>query len=62
MLLLGAIHHGNRELMVELVYKKQVVNTANKFGVTPLHAAALHGDPEAVQLLLDAGAHRTPVD
>merc|ERR1719420_873370 len=42
--------------------KSSVATWSDLFGVTALHCAATHGDPQLVQLLLDHGADADAVD
>jgi ankyrin repeat protein len=53
----------------QLVQSKEAANVASGLGMTPLHYAAIYGSPEALQVLLAAGAdpnshnqvHATPL-
>lgn len=44
-------------LIIILSQNKKTVNDVNQFGMTPLHAAAFHGQVEAARILLDNGAN-----
>jgi hypothetical protein len=73
--LFGAARNGNVELIRTLLERKVDVNAASadygpkvtngliQFGrITPLHMAVVSGEPEAVRLLLDAGATADAAD
>lgn len=48
---------GDTQMLKESLQKMpEAVNSINKYGMTPLHAACFHGHYECVQILLDAGA------
>ena len=48
---------GNKELLRSLIKQAADVNSSQGDGMTALHWAALHGDAENVQLLINAGAN-----
>lgn len=61
---------GDVEIVDALLFKKAQVNIRDTKGNTPLHIAAIEGNFEAIQMLLEAGAKKrlhnndgyTPVD
>src|SRR5262245_42735008 len=48
---------GNKELLRSLIKQAADVNSSQGDGMTALHWAALHGDVESVQVLINAGAN-----
>ncbi len=54
--LLEAAEKGNSELITFLITAGADVNTADKYGYTPLYRAAVGGHTECVKLLIAAGA------
>ncbi|MEM9479255.1 MAG: ankyrin repeat domain-containing protein [Verrucomicrobiota bacterium] len=55
-LLLEAVHHGQLSKVEELLKHGADVNTANRYGILPLHEACRNGYPNLVDTLLSAGA------
>lgn len=53
---IAALDHGNRDTIITLVSQGLPVDSTDDFGETPLHLAALSGNLETVQALLDLGA------
>ena len=51
-----AAKEGNIRMLMRWSLNKEELNHQDKDGNTPLHIAALHAQPDAVQLLLNAGA------
>ena len=51
-----AAREGNIRMLMRWSLSKEELNRQDKNGNTPLHIAALHSQPDAVQLLLNAGA------
>ena len=57
-----AAEAGDIEWVKQLLHAGADVNSADVFGQTALHLAALHGHKNVVQLLIDKGANVNPTD
>src|SRR5690349_6144247 len=55
--IVNAAMNGDRDAVRRLIKEAADVNSAQGDGITALHAAALKGDAEIVQMLLYAGAN-----
>ena len=48
--------HGHKDIVEMLLDRGADINMADNYGFTPLHEAAIHGQVEVVQFLIERGA------